>query len=1111
MNFRSFLLLSGLALSTNAFGQSSIVSRLDGLVLDPAGKAVGGAAVKAVDLDRGAVFEAESGLDGFYRLPRLTPGRFEVTVTKQGFRPAVQTGILLNVNQARKVDFTLSLEQSSSSVTVSAETNAVQGQSVEISNLVSQRKIETLPLNGRNFQRLILLAPGVGAGDQFGDAPLNPSYAGTRPSTNNFTVDGVGSNDERLATGFSGVNAATTDLGPDVPNVISTEALQEYRTISSNADATFGRGSGAQVNMVTRSGTNELHGSGYWYIRNDAFDARNFFNNGPFFDGSGRAIVPPFAQNVFGTTVGGPVVKNKHFFFANYEGFRQRRNEQSIANAAVPNAALIGQMPGDLGAFYRALYLEPGIVPATGNPAGAFSALSAADRAAAVAAGFPAALFDGSLANGEAGTVLIAAAPKRDVDQDAFLIRSDHRLSDRLSLSGRYNQATSQLTSGSADRAIGNQLADRLNFSAVVQAVWTFSPRQILELRGGVMRNRFEQLPASLPAGVAALNVIGESGLRVTAAGTPLTTSVVSRFTDNQTTPQGSVAHTWTSNRWTLRSGLDWRSFQLNVANFSAGTPGYNFQGFIGPNGLLGAAPGQAQAVAQSATLTAFGQNGGPQSPMRGYRSTVQEYFVQADWRVARNVTLNLGLRYGYFRPYTEVNFAVSNLYALSGPADPVFGGGRTANQVQRIGPDRPLYQKDLNNFQPRVGVAWDIGGRGVQVVRGGYGAYADRVLQIQFTGVVSNQPLALSSTAPNVAFRFAPPPIGNLAASPAVTAVDPNLRNPMVHRMNAAYERRIGQSMTASAAYVGTFGRGLLNLLERNGAGGVPNALRPDPRYTTQNQLVNFAHSTYHSLQTSFQRRFSGGLDVTAFYTYSRFRDDWSADAFSAVAGLLNTGASAENGFQGGGAAWAPRPRGADRGNSDYDTPHNFTVSHIYELPFGRGRRFLAQASGLTQALAGGWSAAGLLIWRSGQRMNLTLGRDVDDDGNAARDRPALLRGTVSDIYAGGRFGRTQYLIPQAQAAEALGVPVTVTDPAAALERNPLRAPQVQTYDFSLAKRMAVSERVAATLELNAFNLFNRANFAGPSGSVASALFGVATRTITPSRQLQLGLKLTF
>lgn len=1101
------ILLTALA----AFAQSSIVSRMDGLILDPSGLPVGDASINAVDLDRGTSFHTASGQDGFYRLPRLNPGRFEVTVTKAGFRPAVQSGILLNVNQSRRVDFALSLEQKNSTVTVSAATAAIQAQSVEVSNLISGAKIESLPLNGRNFQRLILLAPGVGAGDQFGDAPINPSFSGTRPSANSFTVDGVGSNDERLATGFSGVNAATTDLGPDVPNVISTEALQEYRTISSNADATFGRGSGAQVNMVTRSGTNQLHGSAYWHVRNDAFDARNFFNNGPYFDAAGRAIVPPFVQNVFGATIGGPLVKNEHFFFANYEGFRQRRNEQSIANAAVPNASLIAQMPGDLRAFYRALYLDPGIVPATGNPAGSFSALSAADRTAAQNAGFPSALFDGNLANGEAGTVLIAAAPKRDVDQDAFLIRSDHRFSDRFSLSGRYNQAKSQLTSGSADRAIGSQLGDRLNFSAVLQAVWTISPRQILELRGGLMRNRFEQLPADLPPGVAALNVIGESGLRVSGVGTPLTTSVVSRFTDNQTTPQGSGTHTWTSNRWTIRSGFDWRSFQLNVANFSAGTPGYNFQGFIGPNGLLGASPGQPQAVAQSATFTAFGQNGGPQSPMRGYRSTVQEYFAQADWRVATNLTLNLGLRYGYFRPYSEVNDAVSNLYALSGPADPPFGAGRTANQVQRISGDRPLYQKDLNNFQPRLGAAWDIGGRGLHVIRGGYGLYADRILQIQFTGVVSNQPLALSSTAPNVAFRFAPPPVGTLAASPAVTAVDPHLRKPLVHRVNASYERRIGNSMTASAAYVGSFGRGLVNLLEMNGAGGVPNNARPDPRFTTQNQLVNFARSSYHSLQTSFQKRLSRGLDLTAFYTFSGFRDDWSADAFSAVAGLINTGASAENGFQGGGAAWGPRPRGSDRGYSDYDTPHNFTLSHIYELPFGRGRRFLSQPSGFIQAVTGGWSASGLFIWRSGQRMNLTLGRDVDDDGNAARDRPALLAGNIGDLYANGRFGRTQYLIPQSLAAQALGVPSSVTNPAASLERNPIRAPRVQTYDFSLSKRITISERIAATLEMNAFNLFNRANFAGTGGSVASALFGVATRTLTPSRQLQLGIKLVF
>jgi hypothetical protein len=273
----------------------------------------------------------------------------------------------------------------------------------------------------------------------------------------------------------------------------------------------------------------------------------------------------------------------------------------------------------------------------------------------------------------------------------------------------------------------------------------------------------------------------------------------------------------------------------------------------------------------------------------------------------------------------------------------------------------------------------------------------------------------------------------------------------------------------------------------------------------------VNFARSSYHSLQTSFQKRLSRGLDLTAFYTFSGFRDDWSADAFSAVAGLINTGASAENGFQGGGAAWGPRPRGSDRGYSDYDTPHNFTLSHIYELPFGRGRRFLSQPSGFIQAVTGGWSASGLFIWRSGQRMNLTLGRDVDDDGNAARDRPALLAGNIGDLYANGRFGRTQYLIPQSLAAQALGVPSSVTNPAASLERNPIRAPRVQTYDFSLSKRITISERIAATLEMNAFNLFNRANFAGTGGSVASALFGVATRTLTPSRQLQLGIKLVF
>jgi hypothetical protein len=268
---------------------------------------------------------------------------------------------------------------------------------------------------------------------------------------------------------------------------VSTEAIQEFSIITSGADATFGRGSGGQVNIITKSGSNELHGSLYHYLRNNKLDARDFFNYGPFFDkdGSGRSVVPPFKQNLFGGTIGGPLVRNKHFFFGNYEGFRQKLEQ--TASATVPNAALMGLIPGDLGRLFRLFYIDRGIVPATGNPAGSFGPLSASDRNAAIPGGFPAALFNGNTADGEAGTFLLSTANTRDVTQDAFLIRTDYVLSSRLNLRVRY--AFAQPTAATNTRAVAGvfQESRRRWQSGTAQFVYTLSPSQIVEGRAGLL------------------------------------------------------------------------------------------------------------------------------------------------------------------------------------------------------------------------------------------------------------------------------------------------------------------------------------------------------------------------------------------------------------------------------------------------------------------------------------------------------------------------------------------------------------------------------------------------------------------------------------------------
>jgi hypothetical protein len=255
--------------------------------------------------------------------------------------------------------------------------------------------------------------------------------------TNNYTLDGLGNNDERLYLGtpLDG-GASSGSFGRIGPNLISTEALQEFRVITSNADASYGRGSGGQINAITKSGTNDFHGSAYDYWRNSALDARDFFNRGPFFNEDGTAKTHPFNQHLFGASLGGPIVREKHFFFGNFEGFRQRLEQ--TAGSTIPNAALIGLMPGELRSLYSAYYIELGIVPATGNPTGQFRPLVESERAKAIDAGFPIDLFDGDLSNGEAGTSLISTTTPRNIRQESIVARTDHRLTNRLSLSARF-------------------------------------------------------------------------------------------------------------------------------------------------------------------------------------------------------------------------------------------------------------------------------------------------------------------------------------------------------------------------------------------------------------------------------------------------------------------------------------------------------------------------------------------------------------------------------------------------------------------------------------------------------------------------------------------------
>jgi len=1108
--------------------QTSVHGTLRGKIVDSQGLAVSKVEVKLDSAVGGATATAATGEDGLYQFPRLRPGRYRIAASKAGFRTMSREDIEVAVNETTVVDVAMAVGQVQETITIMEVGSIVQTDRVEIGGRVDERRVRELPLNGENFAKLVLLAPGVASG-----SPNNPAIGGARPIANSFTVDGATSNDERGSNGLSLGGGGAAEFSGASPNLVSTEAIQEFSIITSSADATFGRGSGGQINIITKSGGNALHGSAYEYFRNDKLDARDYFNYGPFFakDGSGRSVVPPFKQNLFGGTIGGPLVENKHFFFGSYEGFQQKLEQTS--SATVPNAALIGLIPGEMGKLYKIFYIDSGVVPTTGNPAGSFSALPVADRNAAIAGGFPAALFNGATGDGEAGSVLLSTANTRNITQHSFLIRTDHRFTDKLSVNARY--AFAQPYASTNQRAVAGVFEEnrRRWQSATTQAVYIVSSSQILEGRASLLRSAISDAPRDpLNPALVAFGIDPQLGLQIRANGTALSTLVIPRTTalrDNETVPQGALMHTWTRGALTLRSGFDIRRVMINNALYSNASF-MQLTGVVGVNGIIGANPRQPETIVTELNTTVYGLNGGPDTPLRGWRATEQEYFVQADYRLRPNVTVNAGLRYSPGGAYSAIGNFMGNLYAVDGsgnllPGVGAFQNGPRANRVASVADDRPLFNSDRNNWQPRVGVSWNVRGDGNTVLRAAWGVYTDRFFQRLFDFGVLNPPYAHNSL-----FTFLPFPPGakiptDTSGPPGGRFVDPGLRNPTTYRFSGAVERKIAAQTSVTVAYAGLRATGLYRWTEPNALGSVPQTARPDPRFARYRYTDNSADSVYHSLQTFARHRFSKGIDFTVSYTYGRSIDTYSQDVgdnsirnpapgLAQFSSLINVKGSSAAGFQGDAQSWVPRPVLAERGNSDFDVRHNLAVSHVVELPFGRGRRFGSQMAPAWNAFAGGWSVAGIVVVRSALPVYLSSGVDYADVGITTSPRPALKQGQIQDLYARGEgFDKTQIFLPKAAADQFLGVPANVADPYAVTRRNELRGAPIRNFDLSAIKRFDLRENLKLAFEANFFNVLNQAAFGPPVAVLSDARFGRVTGTLPGStpRQIQLALKLTF
>jgi Carboxypeptidase regulatory-like domain/TonB dependent receptor len=917
-----------------------------GAVTDPSGALVPGASVRLIDDDRGLQTEVASGNGGFYTFSTVRPGHYRMEVEKNGFKLAVVTGITLNVLDNLVQNFRLDVGPVSDSITVKANALNVNTTDGTVSTVVDRTFADNLPLNGRSFQTLIMLTPGVVVTPTAFDDQGQFSVNGQRADANYFTVDGVSAN-----FGVTGYFPLVQSAGGALPalsvsggtnSLVSVDAIREFRVQTSSFAPEFGRTPGGQVSIVTRSGTNDFHGTLFEYFRNDVLDANDWFN--------GYTNNPPLRkaeerQNDFGGVFGGPVIKNKTFFFFSYEGLRLR--QPSTQQTVVPDNASRQQAPATMQPFLNAYPVANGA--ARGNGLAQFNA-SYSD---------PSSL-------------------------NAYSIRVDQAVNSKINLFARYDYSPSSLDQRGAFPPPYMVLSATESVASSVQT-FTLGMNQIIapplsnEVRVNYSNQRLgtkyfldnfggaAPLPDSVlfPSGFSSTNSlflqfvpgVGEYGQGKSA-------------TDEQRQINFIDNLLLTIRSHQLKFGVDYRW----LSPFSSP---FNYQQFVefsgiacppsppcGGYALSGTVPGNTTTVffAQSTS-----------SVPNALVSQNFSVYGQDTWKITPRVTVTYGLRWEINPPLKGKNSANDpfTVVGLNNPATMTLAPRGT-----------PLYQTTFGNIAPRFGIAYQAADKPKweAVFRAGFGVFYD-LGQGSLGGVSSYFPYNISNNFILVPFPLSPqnaaPPA--LTTNPPVNTInvaDPHLKLPHTYEWNGAVEQSLGNAQSLSLTYVGAIGRHLLRVV---------NLLSPNPNFNFVGVTDNSATSDYHALQVKFQRRFSRGLQGLASYTWSHSIDIGSTDAF---ANYLNTPSFIAN-------------PSIDRGNSDFDIRHAFTAGVTYNLPSPAWNSFV-------HAALGGWSVDSFVLARSAPPVNVIGGYSFAA-GTAIRYRPDVVPDVPLELfgsqYPGGKI----------------------------------------------------------------------------------------------------------
>ncbi len=1068
---------------------------INGTITDPSGSAVGGVQIQVSSRDTGLQRTASSIDNGTYTLPQLPPGTYDVTIQKAGFATENRPGVQLLVNQSATLDFKLSVASISQTVEVTGAPPQLDTTTATLGAVVQHQQIVDLPLNGRSFTQLTLLTPGAapqqtgqqaGFTVQQGAGSISPSVNGQRGQQNNFTMDGVLNN---------AIYTNTWVIAPP------PDALQEFNVQSHITDAQFSISSGANINIATRAGTNQFHGAAWEFFRNDVLDARNYFD----------ATKPPYRQNQYGVTFGGPIIKNNTWFQAYWEGFRSVQSLNNFASV-LTTAERGGDFSGILGSqigtdsLGRPIYKNQIFDPMTSRP-------DPNNPGSIIRDPYPQNKIPTASLNPTSLLMLQKYYPQPNLNvapnvqpnyqfagtnntqSDQAGIRVDHRFGDNDTLFGRYNRTNANLL---RPESLPTYQQTLFNYGQTFALGYThlFGPNTILNMHYGYTNTNFGQFDA--PSGdsfIAATNFAEHAPAKNGQALGP-NMGISNGFTGvgqfaiplgPQYNHDGHADLSVVRGTHTIGVG----AMVYHIHSFDDGwgasvnfTQNATSQGGLANNSGNGAA---SFMLGLPDNLSGFLGN-----TAANERAWWFGGYVQDQWQMSKNLTLTYGLRYDFVEPPSYGSKIVSGLdiqtgnFLVSGPAPPLYPNANVR---------KTFYDPHYNGFEPRFGVAYRASEK--TVIRAAFAMFDDHnntLVQeaqdprISWPEGVGISNIDLNRGQPTTYFNNLPPSSSYFNPLQPLVDFGANPRNkiPYVMEYNAGIEQQFAHAFVLDLDYVGSGGRyQFIQPTANTALYPAPGAVaprQPFPQYGGSFSYdENVGNSSYNALQAKLQKSLSFGLNFLVSYTWSKSLDIQSEGQSGSIETIYDLRRD-----------WGP---------SDFNRTHLFVFSGVYQLPFGKGKPYLSNANGITRTILGDWNLSWIATLNSGQPFTVYAGGDIANVGGGSQR--AQVVGTPNSGFNQSIqqwFNTAAFVVPAAYTFGNEG-------------RNNLTGPAFKNLDFNAYKNFSLTERFTLQFRGEFFNILNHPSFGLPDTTVTDSNYGKITTTANPNsnREIQFALKLLF